>query len=75
MSTKGRNRQRQSVPGWVSEGTLIRDPLIGRTGVVQFIGEFEDPKSRAVMHNAVFVRPEGGGVEWVVEDPSGLERG
>ncbi|MFJ7327021.1 hypothetical protein ACIQVN_12340 [Streptomyces cyaneofuscatus] len=75
MSTKSRNRQRQTVPGWVSEGTRIRAPLNGRTGIVQFIGEFEDPKSRVVMQNAVFVRPEGGGVEWVVEDPSSLERG
>ncbi|QCW78539.1 hypothetical protein EQG64_17650 [Streptomyces sp. S6] len=75
MSTKSRNRQRQTVPGWVSEGTRIRDPLNGRTCIVQFIGEFEDPKSRVVMQNAVFARPEGGGAEWVVEDPSSLERG
>ncbi|MEW5531778.1 hypothetical protein [Streptomyces virginiae] len=75
MSTQSRNRQRQTMPGWVSEGTRIRDPLRGRTGIVQFIGEFEDPKTRVVMQNAVFVRPEGGGVEWVVEDPSSLERG
>ncbi|WP_331742979.1 hypothetical protein OG239_42840 (plasmid) [Streptomyces sp. NBC_00868] len=75
MSAKSRIRQRQTVPDWVSEGTLIRDPLNGRTGIVQFIGEFEDPKTRVAMQNAVFARPEGGGVEWVVEDPSSLERG
>ncbi|MDX2389525.1 MULTISPECIES: hypothetical protein [unclassified Streptomyces] len=75
MSTESRNRQRQAVPGWVSEGTRIRDPLRGRTGVVQFIGEFEDPTTRVILQNAVFARPEGGGVEWVVEDPSSLERG
>ncbi|MFJ9596684.1 hypothetical protein ACIRS3_28535 [Streptomyces virginiae] len=75
MSTKSRNCQRQTIPGWVSEGTRLRDPLNGRTGIVQFIGEFEDPKSRLVMQNTVFARPEGGGVEWVVEDPSSLERG
>ncbi|MFE9468947.1 hypothetical protein ACFYNW_36025 [Streptomyces virginiae] len=75
MSTQNRTRQRRTVPGWVSEGTRIRDPLNGRTGIVQFIGEFEDPKTRVVMQNAVFARPEGGGVEWVVEDPSSLERG
>ncbi|MFF8442683.1 hypothetical protein ACF07U_17640 [Streptomyces californicus] len=75
MSTKSRFGQRQTVPGWVSEGTRIRDPLNDRTGIVQFIGEFEGPKSRVVMQNAVFVRPEGGEVEWVVEDPSSLERG
>ncbi|WP_311137308.1 hypothetical protein [Streptomyces sp. I6] len=63
------------MPSWVREGTRIRDPLSGRTGIVQFIGEFEDPKSRVVMQDAVFARPEGGGVEWVVEDPSSLERG
>ncbi|KPI06831.1 hypothetical protein OK074_4012 [Actinobacteria bacterium OK074] len=75
MSAENRIRQRQTVPGWISEGTLIRDPLNGSTGIVQFIGEFEDPNTRVVMQNAVFVRPEGGGVEWVVEDPSSLERG
>ncbi|MFE3932251.1 hypothetical protein ACFXPJ_00185 [Streptomyces goshikiensis] len=75
MSTKSRNRERQTVPGWVSEGTHIRDPLRGRTGIVQLIGDFEDPKSRLIVQNAVFARPEGGGVEWVVEDPSSLERG
>ncbi|MBO0653574.1 hypothetical protein J1792_12490 [Streptomyces triculaminicus] len=75
MSPQSRNRQRQTIPGWVSEGTLIHDPLKRRTGVVQFIGEFEDPKTRVVIQNAVFARPEGGGVEWVVEDPSSLERG
>ncbi|MFB7260750.1 hypothetical protein ACFCXH_01095 [Streptomyces nojiriensis] len=75
MSTQSRERECQTVPGWVSEGTLIRDPLRGRTGIVQFIGEFEDPKTRVVLQNAVFARPEGGGVEWVVEDPFSLERG
>ncbi|MEO3972859.1 hypothetical protein [Streptomyces sp. CAU 1734] len=72
---QSRFRQRQTAPGWVSEGTRIRDPLNGRTGIVQFIGEFEDPTSRVVMQNAVFVRPEGGRVEWVAEAPSTLEHG
>ncbi|MEX2984899.1 hypothetical protein [Streptomyces sp. C36] len=74
MSPQSRNRQRQTIPGWASEGTLIHDPLKRRTGVVQFIGEFAYPKTRAVIQNAVFAQPEGGGVEWVVEDPSSLER-
>lgn len=61
MSPKSRLRQRQNIPGWVSEGTRIIDPLKGLTGIVQFIGEFEDPKTRVVIQNAVFARPEGGG--------------
>ncbi|MER7112433.1 hypothetical protein [Streptomyces sp. NPDC000229] len=75
MSPQSRNLQRQTVPGWVREGTRIHDPLERRTGIVQFIGEFEDPRTHVVIQNAVFARPEGGGVEWVVEDPSSLERG
>lgn len=75
MSPQSRVRQRQSVPGWVREGARIHDPLEGRTGVVQFIGDFEDPNTRVVTQNEIFARPEGGGVEWVVKDPSSLERG
>lgn len=35
--------------------------------VVQFIGEYEDPYTRRVMPLAVYLRPEGGGKEWIVE--------
>ncbi|MFI5619626.1 hypothetical protein [Streptomyces sp. NPDC051567] len=75
MAPQIRPRQRQTVPGWVSEGTLIFDPEEKRRGIVQFIGEWEDAATRVSYANAVFARPEGGGVEWVVEDPSSLERG
>ncbi|MEU6755543.1 hypothetical protein ACQKM2_08990 [Streptomyces sp. NPDC004126] len=75
MSRPARERQRQTVPGWVSEGTAIKDPIEGKDGIVQFIGEWEDPQTRVVMANAVFARPPGGGVEWVIKDPSSLERG
>ncbi|MBT2397481.1 hypothetical protein [Streptomyces sp. ISL-100] len=75
MSPQSRVCQRRAIPGWISEGTRVHDPLKGRTGIVQFIGEFEDPKTRVVTQNAIFARPEGGGVEWVVEDPTNLERG
>ncbi|MFF5706574.1 hypothetical protein ACFY7H_29410 [Streptomyces sp. NPDC012794] len=75
VSRPGRERQRQAVPGWVSEGTAIYDPLERKMGYVQFIGEFEDPATRVVMSNAVFARPPRGGKEWVVKDPSSLERG
>ncbi|MFD8144874.1 hypothetical protein [Streptomyces sp. NPDC059708] len=70
-----RPRQRQTVPGWVSEGVKVNDPLEQRTGIVQFIGEWTDPSTHVLMTNAVFVRPEGGGREWIVKDPSSLERG
>ncbi|MFD9410109.1 hypothetical protein ACFWBN_24280 [Streptomyces sp. NPDC059989] len=68
-------RQKQALPGWVAEGVQIFDPLEKRKGVVQFIGEYEDPATRISYANAVFARPEGGGVEWVVQDPLSLERG
>lgn len=75
MSRPVRERQRRTVPGWVTEGTAIYDPSEGRRGVVQFVGEWQDPATCVVMANAVFVRPEGGGREWIVKDPSRLERG
>ncbi|MEV8534702.1 hypothetical protein [Streptomyces sp. NPDC051211] len=75
MSPKSRSRQRQSVPSWVSEGARIFDPLEDRQGIVQFIGEWENPTTRTVVANAVFARPEGGGREWIVQDPRRLERG
>ncbi|WP_255407974.1 hypothetical protein [Amycolatopsis sp. KNN50.9b] len=35
---------------------------------MQFIGEWEDPSTRRVTDCAVFLRPEGGGMEWIVAD-------
>ncbi|MFG2990928.1 hypothetical protein ACGFZK_16855 [Streptomyces sp. NPDC048257] len=75
MAPQIRPRQLQTVPGWVSEGTPVFDPLENRRGIVQFIGEYEDPATRVSYANAVFARPEGGGSEWIVKDPSSLERG
>ncbi|MEU2835288.1 hypothetical protein [Streptomyces lavendulae] len=75
MSRPGPERRRHTVPGWVTEGTAITDPIEGRSGVVQFIGEWQDPASRVVMTDAVFARPAAGGKEWIVKDPSSLEPG
>ncbi|WP_245691618.1 hypothetical protein [Streptomyces katrae] len=75
VSRPGRERQRQAVPGWVTEGTAIRDPLERKNGIVQFIGEWVDPATRITITNAIFARPPGGGKEWIVKDPSSLERG
>ncbi|MFK0252066.1 hypothetical protein [Streptomyces sp. NPDC090445] len=75
MSRPGRERQRQTLPGWVSEGTTVRDPAENKIGVVQFIGEWQDPTTRITITNAVFARPPGGGKEWIVKDPSSLKRG
>ncbi|MGW6979652.1 hypothetical protein ACWGE1_09410 [Streptomyces sp. NPDC054932] len=74
MSSPRRSRQRQTVPGWISEGTAIHDPHAGRRGVVQFIGEWTNPNTGLVVENAVYARVAGGGPEWVVSDPSSLER-
>lgn len=55
-------------PSWLHEGARIYDAAKECEAVVQFVGEWEDPKTRRVIHEAVFLRPEGGGVEWVVAD-------
>ncbi|MDT0449954.1 hypothetical protein RM609_12865 [Streptomyces sp. DSM 40473] len=39
---------------------------------MQFIGEWEDPNTRRRYRRAVFLRPERGGREWVVENPGVL---
>lgn len=44
-------------------------------GIVQFIGEWEDPVTRSVTVCAVFLRPEGGGTEWIVADHDALNPG
>ncbi|MDA5281060.1 hypothetical protein ACWGHM_36595 [Streptomyces sp. NPDC054904] len=59
-------------PSWLYEGARIFDPAGDREGVVQFIGEWEDPRTRRVIPEAVFLRPEGGGVEWVIADHQAL---
>ena len=74
MPPKDRITQKQHIPGWISEGTAVSDPFARRSGVVQFIGEWEDPSTRVVILNAIFVRPQHGGKEWIVRDPSSLER-
>ncbi|MFJ3975168.1 hypothetical protein [Streptomyces sp. NPDC090021] len=56
----------QNLPEWLHEGAKVYDPGRDTEGVVQFIGDFEEPSTRRHIHNAVFLRPEGGGVEWTV---------
>ncbi|MGW2038685.1 hypothetical protein [Streptomyces virginiae] len=58
-------------PSWLCEGARVLDPE-DREGIVQFIGEWEDPRTRRLIPEAVFLRPEGGGVEWVVDDHQAL---
>ncbi|MCX5199313.1 hypothetical protein OOK31_36490 [Streptomyces sp. NBC_00249] len=41
---------------------------------MQFIGEWEDPRTRRVIPEAVFLRAEGGGIEWVVDDHQALRQ-
>lgn len=41
---------------------------------MQFIGEWEGPATRRVIPEAVFIRPEGGGVEWVIADHQALRQ-
>ena len=65
--------RRRSLPEWLHEGATVRDDA-GSTGVVQFIGEWEDPYTRRLHDCAVFLRPPGGGVEWTITDPDTLRR-
>ncbi|WP_260618080.1 hypothetical protein [Streptomyces sp. WAC07149] len=62
------------LPSWLHEGARVLDPARDREGIVQFIGEWEDPQTRRVIPRAVFLRPEGGGVEWVVADHQALRQ-
>ncbi|MGW6821197.1 hypothetical protein [Streptomyces sp. NPDC055005] len=55
-------------PSWLYEGARVLDPAKDREGIIQFIGQWEDPQTRRVIPEAVFLRPEGGGREWVVAD-------
>ncbi|MET7533496.1 hypothetical protein [Streptomyces goshikiensis] len=61
-------------PDWLYAGARVLDPAKDREGVIQFIGEWEDPQTRRVIPEAVFLRPEGGGVEWVVADHQALRQ-
>ncbi|MFI1060570.1 hypothetical protein ACH4TC_01605 [Streptomyces spororaveus] len=62
------------LPDWLYAGARVLDPSKDREGVIQFIGEWEDPQTRRVIPEAVFLRPEGGGVEWVVADHQALRQ-
>ncbi|MFD9411560.1 hypothetical protein ACFWBN_31680 [Streptomyces sp. NPDC059989] len=61
-------------PSWLFEGARIFDPTQDREGIVQFIGEWEDPRTQRLIPEAVFLRPEGGGTEWVVNDHQALRQ-
>lgn len=62
------------LPRWLREGAVaVEDD--GRRGVVQFIGEWEDPATRRINPCAIFLRPEGGGAEWIVGDHASLTPG
>ncbi|MCX5376696.1 hypothetical protein [Streptomyces sp. NBC_00091] len=61
-------------PSWLYEGARVLDPAKDREGIIQFIGEWEDPQTRRVIPRAIFLRPEGGGVEWVVADHQALRQ-
>ncbi|MEU9715425.1 hypothetical protein [Streptomyces sp. NPDC047976] len=59
-------------PDWLFEGSRVYDLTQDREGVVQFVGEWQDPATRRITAEAVFLRPEGGGIEWIVADHQAL---
>jgi hypothetical protein len=59
-------------PDWLHEGARVLDAARDREGIVQFIGDYEDPATRRLTAEAVFLRPEGGGREWIVTDHRAL---
>ncbi|MFE1560985.1 hypothetical protein ACFW6V_39125 [Streptomyces sp. NPDC058734] len=61
-------------PAWLYEGARVLDPAKDREGIVQFIGDWEDPATRSFTLEAVFLRPEGGGLEWIVADHQALRQ-
>ncbi|MGW1767589.1 hypothetical protein ACWCQL_26460 [Streptomyces sp. NPDC002073] len=38
-------------------------------------GGWEDPATRRITERAIFLRPDGGGTEWIVTDVESLTRG
>lgn len=54
------------LPSWLHEGARVYDPGRDTEAIVQAIADFEDPATRRFTKNAVFLRPEGGGREWIV---------
>ncbi|MFC9816532.1 hypothetical protein ACFVJM_31235 [Streptomyces virginiae] len=76
MNTAHRPVSHRQLPDWLTEGAAaVDDGGHGRRGIVQFIGEWEDPATRRVTDCAVFLRPEGGGAEWIVADHRTLTQG
>ncbi|MFB6518720.1 hypothetical protein [Streptomyces sp. NPDC056401] len=57
----------ETLPAWLHEGARVYDPGRDREAIVQAIADYEDPGTRRFIRNAVFLRPEGGGMEWIVE--------
>ncbi|MEU8433846.1 hypothetical protein AB0F18_13145 [Streptomyces sp. NPDC029216] len=66
MNAAPRPTSHQDLPSWLREGSKVYDPGRDTEGIVQFIGDFEDPATRRLMKSAVFLRPVGGGREWIV---------
>ena len=64
------------LPDWLIEGAAVVDESgYGLRGIVQFIGEWEDPATRRITDCAIFLRPEGGGTEWIVAEHRTLTQG
>lgn len=61
-------------PAWLFEGNRVYDVANDREAIVRFIGDYEDPATRRFTHEAVFLRPEGGGREWIVADHQALRQ-
>ncbi|MEU9107129.1 hypothetical protein AB0D54_22815 [Streptomyces xanthophaeus] len=57
----------QALPAWLYEGARVYDPGQDREAVVQAIADYEDHATGQLTKNAVFLRPEGGGREWIVD--------
>lgn len=76
MNTAHRPVSRRQLPDWLTEGAAaVGEGGCGRRGIVQFIGEWEDPATQRVTDCAIFLRPEGGGAEWIVAGHCTLTQG
>jgi hypothetical protein len=71
MNAAQRPESPRKLPAWLTVGVAAVDGF-GRRGIVRFVGEWRDPSTRRVVEYATFLRPEGGGTEWMVEDPHSL---
>ncbi|MGW7004256.1 hypothetical protein ACWGCW_15915 [Streptomyces sp. NPDC054933] len=55
----------RELPAWLREGVRAADHSTGRSGIVMFVGDWEDPADCRMYRGVAFLRPVTGGREWM----------